>query len=65
MAKGAWDRTSAVIAAVVNVHRDPKKGRAVKPSDFNPFAGSRPRRGIRLTADNIGVLKKLVKGEGK
>ena len=60
MAKGAWDRTSAVIAAVVNVHRDPKKGRPARPSDFNPFTGSRSSKGIRLTADNIGTLKALV-----
>jgi len=33
-----WDHTSALMALVANVNRDPKKGRAFRPSDFDPYA---------------------------
>ena len=35
-----WSHTSAVMALVANVNRDPKKTRAFKPSDFDPTARS-------------------------
>ena len=34
-----WLRTSALMALIANAHRDPKKSRAFKPADFDPFAG--------------------------
>ena len=37
-----WNRTSALMALAVNLMRDPKKGKAVSPSDFNPFAPPKP-----------------------
>ena len=37
-AKDEWARTSALMALLANCHRDPKKTRALRPSDFNPFA---------------------------
>jgi hypothetical protein len=34
-----WAQTSAILALLANVHRDPKKKRTpYKPSDFDPFA---------------------------
>lgn len=33
-----WARTSSLMALVANANRDPKKHRALKPSDFDPFA---------------------------
>ncbi|MFO7959003.1 MAG: hypothetical protein R6X33_18105 [Candidatus Brocadiia bacterium] len=50
------------MALIANVNRDPKKGRVFRPSDFNPCA-TRQKGGIPITADNIGLLKGLVKGE--
>lgn len=42
MAEGAqrerWARESAMLAMLVNCHRDPKRGRPVTPADFDPFA---------------------------
>jgi hypothetical protein len=35
-----WNRTSALMALIASVNRDPKKSRAARPSDFNPFAQS-------------------------
>jgi hypothetical protein len=34
--RDAWSRTSAAMALVANCHRDPKKTRAYRPSDFDP-----------------------------
>jgi hypothetical protein len=36
-----WSRTSTLMALIANVHRDRKKSRALKPSDFDPFASSK------------------------
>ncbi|MCK6458118.1 MAG: hypothetical protein L6Q92_16510 [Phycisphaerae bacterium] len=33
-----WARTSSLLALIANAHRDPKKTRAFKPGDFDPFA---------------------------
>lgn len=32
-----WAHTSAVLAMLANANRDPKKTRAYKPSDFDPY----------------------------
>ncbi len=53
----AWNHTSAVMALLANIHRDPKKHRAFRPSDFNPYEARR-KTGVPITAANIGVLKK-------
>jgi hypothetical protein len=49
----AWARTASLMALIANTQRDPKKTRAFKPSDFDPFSTSSegaPNAGI-------GVLK--------
>jgi len=33
-----WNRTTALMALVVNIMRDPQKGKSVTPDDFNPYA---------------------------
>ena len=60
-ARQRWAHTSNVMALIANVNRDPKKGRAFRPADFNPYLIGR-RGGIRITVGNIGLLKRLVKG---
>jgi hypothetical protein len=32
-----WEQTSSLMALVVNLTRDPKKSKAAKPADFNPY----------------------------
>lgn len=57
----AWNHTSAILAALLNTHRDPKK-RAVTPDELNPYIGKRSGGNrIPITADNIGELKRLLK----
>jgi len=63
-AKERWAHTSSLMALIANAHRDPKKGRAFRPDDFNPYAPGPARAGgIPIRADSIGLLKRLVKGE--
>jgi hypothetical protein len=62
-ARDRWAHTSCVLAMIANAHRDPKKSRAFRPSDFNPFAGKR-KRGIPVTPENISMLKALVPEKG-
>lgn len=47
-----WARTSSVLALIANAHRDPKKTRAFKPGDFDPFA--KPTRTQKV---GVEVLK--------
>lgn len=39
-----WMHTSTLMALIANVNRDPKKGRAFRPPDFDPYARTDRRR---------------------
>lgn len=59
MARAASAPMAELLALLTNVHRDPKKHRALAPSDFNPYVMKSRRAGrIPVNAGNIGVLKK-------
>ena len=32
-----WLRMSSLMCLIANVNRDPRRGRAFRPADFNPF----------------------------
>ena len=49
-------------ALIGNAHRDPKKGRAFKPSDFDPF-GRAPGEVIEVNRENIGLLREAFAGQ--
>jgi len=51
-----WAHTSAVLALVANVNRDPKKTRAYRPSDFDPYS-TREKRDEAIEVTDMGVLK--------
>ena len=59
VARERWAHTSSVLAMLANTHRDPKKTKAFRPADFNPFEAKQKKRGIPIRADNIGVLRAL------
>jgi len=42
------------MALIANTHRDPKKSRALRPSDFDPFVRA---RSTPIPKTDIGVLK--------
>ena len=45
-----------LLALVANCHRDPKKGRPMRPSDYNPF-GTDAEAVVHVDSTNIGTLK--------
>jgi len=50
-----WSIAASLMAVIANTNRDPKRGRPLKPSDFDPFA-----RHARTTAPvkvPVSVLK--------
>jgi hypothetical protein len=53
-----WNHTASLMALMVNINRDPKKGRAVKPDDFHPFSGKQKSggKGIPLTKSALHAL---------
>jgi len=57
-----WNHTSAVLALLANIHRDPKKRRPFRPDDFHTYRRSRDC-GMRITRENIGLLKKAFLGK--
>ena len=54
----AWNHTAAVLAMLANTHRNPKKARPFKPSDFHPGTRSaRPQE--PLPKVDISILKSV------
>jgi len=51
-----WAHTSAILALVANVNRDPKKTRAFKPADFDPYSAKDKRDGA-IEVTDMAVLK--------
>ena len=41
--KFEWGIASSMMALLVNLNRDPRKGKAAIPADFNPFAPKVPK----------------------
>jgi len=57
-----WEHTSTVLCMIANVNRDPKKGRAYKPRDFNPFYASEGGGRVPIRKNTIQMLKAFVRG---
>jgi len=54
-----WGRMSSLLALVANVNRDPRRTRAFRPSDFNPYEARRQSGGVVLTKANFGLLEQV------
>jgi len=64
MGRERWAHTSLICALIANGNRDPKKGRAFKPADFDPYASKRERRDvIEVNESNIGLLRQAFTGK--
>lgn len=50
-----WNQTSALLALMVNLVRDPRRGSPARPSDFNPFAERPPVPVLR--GRDLSILK--------
>jgi hypothetical protein len=59
--RDAWSRASNLMALMANIHRDPKKSKVFKPTDFNPYYVEKKER-VTITKDNMGVLRQAVVG---
>jgi len=58
-----WAHTSLICALIANGNRDPKKGRPLKPDDFNPYAVKSERTDIVIVdQNNIGLLRQAFTG---
>ena len=57
-AKGreSWAHTSALMALIANVNRDPKKTRPYKPADFDPYT-ARDKRDEAIELTDMATLK--------
>ena len=51
-----WAQTSSLMALAVNLMRDPRKGKAASPNDFNPFA-EEPERIVLKGKEMLDALK--------
>ena len=51
-----WAQPSSLMALAVNLMRDPKKGKAASPNDFNPFA-EKPERIVLKGKEMLDALK--------
>lgn len=58
--KVAWSHTSAVLALIANVNRDPKRSTPFKPDDFNPHASK--GKSATLPKVKMKSLKNLLMG---
>lgn len=47
-----WSIAATVMSVMANIHRDPKRSRHLKPSDFDPFA--KQSRPVKV---DVSVLK--------
>ena len=54
--RDAWDRLSVLLALTANCHRDPKKHRAFRPSDFDPF-GREPTEVVEVNKETIDLMR--------
>ena len=50
-----WARTSSLMALIANANRDPKKHRAFRPTDFDPFSQAQvPKQKV-----DVSILKDI------
>ncbi len=59
--RDAWGRNALLCALVGNCHRDPKKGRAFKVDDFDPF-DREPGEVIKVNRENLETMRKAFTG---
>ena len=52
-----WSRLASLLAMLANCNRDPKKGRAFKPTDFDPHARADRTDVIEVDSETIGMFR--------
>ena len=51
--KFEWEQTASLMALIVNLVRDPKKSKPVKPDVFNPYS----QKEQKITKAPLSILK--------
>jgi hypothetical protein len=60
--RAEWGRAASIMALIANVNRDPKKSRAFKPGDFDPFSQRRSGEAPKLKMSEVkGMLGGMVR----
>lgn len=62
--RDAWGHTSCLLSLTANCHRDPKKGRASTPQDWNPHS-IRDKKDAPVEITELKDLKHLFVGPPK
>ena len=57
-----WGHTSLICAMFANAHRDPKRTRPFKPSDFDPYARQDRRERVVAGEETLEMLKEAFTG---
>jgi len=57
-----WAHTSALMALIANINRDPKKHRAFRPDDFNPYVRAE-RQAAAVTITDMSMLEKIFESQ--
>ena len=57
-----WAHTSILCALIANANRDPKRGRPLKPSDFDPYARQERRERVIVDSESLVMLKEAFTG---
>lgn len=62
-----WNQTSLIGAILINANRDPKKRRATKPEELNPYARlvRREKSSNAIPLSDMGVLREAFEKMGK
>lgn len=61
--RDAYARHSSLMALMANANRDPKKGRRLRPEDFDPFAArDRRKRRRREAVGGFAEMRDAFKG---
>ena len=55
-----WAHTSIICSLIANANRDPKKHRAFKPSDFDPYARMDRRSRKVAHTESLALLKEAL-----
>ena len=55
-----WAHTSMVCCLIANANRDPKKHRAFKPSDFDPYARLDRRSRMVAGKQDLNLLREAL-----
>ena len=58
-----WARMSSLMALLANCHREAKRSRAFRPSDFDPFARTSAANVVVIDGGNVELMEKVFTGK--